>query len=684
MYLKKITALLLSATLLGCSVCLECSAEGFTKSRAYQPGLFTDVGEDAWYAGSVKSAYELGLMSGTATNAFSPAGMFTLAEAVTVAARMHNINSGADGKIPSAAGEWYQGAVNYCIENGIIEKGSFSDFTKNATRAQMVGILRAALPDSAWNAINDVKKLPDVNLVTPYSEDIFLMYNAGVISGSDEYGRFQPYAYITRAEVAAIVTRMADASARKTLNLTPMTETAAPVLSNSGKNFSEYDMSCGRLPVGDAKTGKWGYVDGTGAMVIPAIYDKVTKFNKNGYAIVYKDKMSGTIDINGNTLVPLNDSGYFNIRTYDSSALKWKEALVIDGRPVTPFNFADDYSYLFEADGVSYFRTYKSDFGYGIVDSKGKVIVPSEYAGVYSNGTHIWVTKDIESPHYDVYTLTGEKIKSMDYGVYLNMIAGNSLFRYQDGTKLGVASVEGKLTEAIYDDVILCDNSDFAIIKYGDMTGLVGTNGIIFDLGEYQVRDAYGKYAMLRNEENEVFFTDVNKNFTEKVRQSPSAYDGIFTVTDDIINYSVGNYYVYEIKTGETYKRANSSIVEWEKGFLLPDGQLCREYEYIDGCYCYKTADGLYGVYDKDDGTVTKAEYTSAEEAIKAYWLTLGNYSVRKENGKPIVVYDRYNSDEDDVVIRYYKNKIYYDEIISVGEGYFVCRFNETWYLVCA
>lgn len=687
MNIKRLFSALLAMSMLVGILAAECSAAGFAHSKSYPSGLFADVAKDAWYADSVKNTYELGLMNGTAATAFSPAGMFTLAEAVTVAARMHNIHNGGDGKIPAAPGEWYQGAIEYCINNGIITKNQFSDFTKNATRAEMVGIMRAALPDSSWNAINSVNALPDVNKVTPYSEDIFLMYNAGVITGSDQYGLFQPYAYITRAEVATIVTRMADSSYRKTLSLTPMTERQAPVLSGFDKKTSR--MSCGRLPVKDPQTNKWGFVDTNGTMVIPAVYDEVTSFTSTGYAIVRKDKQYGTIDINGNVLVPLSTVDFTRPITYEIDAYRNNGALVIDGRPITPFGFAYGYDYLYTQDGVSYFRTYKSDSGYGLVTSKGKIIVPAEYSDVVCNGYCVFGIKN-EGANFDIYSISGEKIKSENYSIRYDVELGNPLFAWVDGSKYGVASVEGKLTEAIYDDVVLCDNSDFAIVKYGDMTGLVGINGLIFDLGEYNVGDAYGKYAMLRTQENEVFFTDAGKNFTNKVSYPlGGGADKIFTITDDVIHYSTGNYYIYEFESGETYKTSLSSIVEWENGILLSNEEYYREHGGVDGYHYYKTTDGLYGIYDYHSGVITKADHATAEEALEAYKATFACYYVAEENGKPIIVYDYdgkiyENKGEEEVAVRYYKNKIYYDEIVELNEGYFACRFNETWYLVCA
>jgi len=53
-----------------------------------------------------------------------------------------------------------------------------------------------------------VNSLPDVNNATPYAQSIIMLYEAGVIGGSDTAGTFNPGNYITRAEAAAIISRV--------------------------------------------------------------------------------------------------------------------------------------------------------------------------------------------------------------------------------------------------------------------------------------------------------------------------------------------------------------------------------------------------------------------------------------------------------------------------------------------
>ena len=46
--------------------------ENFTKANTYEDGHFTDVSSNDWYAESVKTAYELGLVKGSTESTFNP------------------------------------------------------------------------------------------------------------------------------------------------------------------------------------------------------------------------------------------------------------------------------------------------------------------------------------------------------------------------------------------------------------------------------------------------------------------------------------------------------------------------------------------------------------------------------------------------------------------------------------
>ena len=181
----------------------------------FRKDLFADVMESDWFFDAVKNAYERGIMEGRKKDTFAPLDSVTLAETVTMAARLR---SGCVGDSPDFSGgdPWYAPAVDYAAAQGIIRDGDFDDYTAPATRAQFAYILSGALPSGALEEINTVEdnSLPDVRMDSAYAENIYLLYRAGILSGQDERGTFSPSGAVTRAEAAAVTSRIADAPLR--------------------------------------------------------------------------------------------------------------------------------------------------------------------------------------------------------------------------------------------------------------------------------------------------------------------------------------------------------------------------------------------------------------------------------------------------------------------------------------
>ncbi len=194
--------------------------ENFQKTGTWTEGQFQDVKPEDWFRDSVRDAWELGLMQGTGEDTFSPGGNMTVGSAVALAARVHSIYS--TGRADFTPGEvWYQTYVDYCLSSGIITPGQFSDYDAPATRLQFVTVMAKALPDSALEERNLVEDgaIPDMPAGAEGQSDVYRLYRAGVLSGSDDLGTFHPDSFIDRASVAALVIRMAQPELRQKLTL---------------------------------------------------------------------------------------------------------------------------------------------------------------------------------------------------------------------------------------------------------------------------------------------------------------------------------------------------------------------------------------------------------------------------------------------------------------------------------
>lgn len=231
---QRICALLLALLLLTglAAPAAAAKTDSFSPLYTYR-GQFTDVPAGEWYYENVKALYELGLTNGQGSGTrFAPSASITLAEAVTMAARLRSLYElGSSEKGPqkyasSASGSWYVSYVAYAQKTGIIADEFAGSYEKNATRAQVAHILASALPSSLFTAINDAavtegyasrSYIPDVTEYTPYQQDILTLYRWGILSGMDRVGSFHPSETVQRSEVAAMLTRLAYQQLRITL-----------------------------------------------------------------------------------------------------------------------------------------------------------------------------------------------------------------------------------------------------------------------------------------------------------------------------------------------------------------------------------------------------------------------------------------------------------------------------------
>lgn len=204
MNLRKVVSVIAYSALLTGSV----FASGFVKENLYTSDLFTDVESTAWYAKEVQSTYELGLMNGKGGGLFAPDGLVSVAEAVTMASRAYSVYNGED--IPEVTGaEWYDKYINFAVSKGIMKNGDFDDYNRAAKRFEVALLFENAMPDGYFTKVNNVDSVPDIPDEMSYSDALITLYNAGVVMGSDAYGNFFPENNITRAEAAAIITRVA-------------------------------------------------------------------------------------------------------------------------------------------------------------------------------------------------------------------------------------------------------------------------------------------------------------------------------------------------------------------------------------------------------------------------------------------------------------------------------------------
>ncbi len=257
---------------------------------------FTDVSPSAWYFKDVKNAYEKGLINGKSATRYAPDDQMTYAEAVKLAACMHQQKK--EGSITLKSGNpWYTPYVEYAYANGLISE--LMPWDQAATRAGYMSIFANVLPDAdaSKNAIAD-GSIPDVPVNHPNAAAIYKLYRAGIVTGVDAQHNCKPLANIKRSEVAAILTRMTDASARVAFN---MGEGAVPT-PTSGFAITEQPQNV------------------SGLIGAPAVLKVKVSGGKGTLKYQWEDTREGSDDFT-NSYLPGNDTDTLQAKVKDSAHL---------------------------------------------------------------------------------------------------------------------------------------------------------------------------------------------------------------------------------------------------------------------------------------------------------------------------------------------------------------------------
>lgn len=172
------------------------------------PGPYSDVSKDSWYCGYVEKAVKLGIINGVGENSFNPNGELKICEAIKLACMVHRNLYDKEFRFVQEE-PWYQVYVDYAIEHGIVTGDDFGNLELSVTRAEMTSIFSNSVELDNLLPINTVISIPDVAESDMYGKEIYALYRAGVLQGSDSLGTFNPSSNITRAEAATIISKIA-------------------------------------------------------------------------------------------------------------------------------------------------------------------------------------------------------------------------------------------------------------------------------------------------------------------------------------------------------------------------------------------------------------------------------------------------------------------------------------------
>ena len=182
---------------------------------------FTDVHESDWFYKDVAFAYENGLFAGTSDTTFSPNTSMTRAMLVAVLYRLEGKPSvsGRSGFSDVTSGSYYEDAVTWAADNGIVYGTSASTFSPNAnvTREQMTAILYRYAQYKKYDtaASSSLNGFTDHASVSGYAAaSLEWAVAEKLVNGSA--GKLMPTGNATRAQVAAILHRFVENVAKTT------------------------------------------------------------------------------------------------------------------------------------------------------------------------------------------------------------------------------------------------------------------------------------------------------------------------------------------------------------------------------------------------------------------------------------------------------------------------------------
>ena len=159
---------------------------------------FTDVPAGSWYEDAVNYVSEKGLMNGTSKNGFSPNATTTRGMIVTILARVEGVNTNGT--------PWYAAGQKWAMENGISDG---TNMTGEVTREQLAAILYryAKLKGYDTSKSNKLDSFKDADRVSSWAVEAMQWANAESLINGKSNSMLDPQGKATRAETAAILMR---------------------------------------------------------------------------------------------------------------------------------------------------------------------------------------------------------------------------------------------------------------------------------------------------------------------------------------------------------------------------------------------------------------------------------------------------------------------------------------------
>lgn len=175
---------------------------------------FIDVGENDWYYDVVRYVYENGLMTGITDNRFGPNLDVTRAMFIAVLYRIEKYPESFSSPFTDLKkGEYYENAVNWGYENGVVQGISDTEYAPEMTirREQMAAMLYRYAGYKGYDTTFDkaaAQKFSDSEKISEYAVPAMNWAVENGLFYGKENNVLDPLSNVTRAEAAAILKRL--------------------------------------------------------------------------------------------------------------------------------------------------------------------------------------------------------------------------------------------------------------------------------------------------------------------------------------------------------------------------------------------------------------------------------------------------------------------------------------------
>lgn len=387
-------------------------------------------------------------------------------------------------------------------------------------------------------------------------------------------------------------------------------------LAEEGYDDLGFYGEAGMWPV--QKGGAWGFVDHTGALIIPCEWEDVGSV-RNGRAPVLRDGKWGVIDRAGNLVVPcewdtvfVNDDGGYSV--YGNG---YSGALAADGTVLIP---CDTYTWVGPV--INGARSVCRDELWGLVTETGEVITPCQWqsTGYFHEGL-AWV--EVDGFRCGYINEQGEVVIPTEYGRLTDFVSGSAAVRFINGNWQLMDTRGRFLCEKPWDDMEQFPTGELIMVKKNGKYGYINRQGEVVIPPIYDNAQEFSEGLALVKLGEEAFWIDETGakvlDRPEGVRSSAfrngfaaliNEHDlsGLMDKQGNIVTpCQWENWLNYSFAGGD---EITIVVKDKQNGFLNRQGELVTgrmhpqgTFKYgIDGGYLFLLEEGVLSVW-RSDGT---------------------------------------------------------------------------------